>query len=170
MQDHHFDFVLDASPEDVWDVMWRQMRRDVTAGPVRIEILHPGDDDGNGLVRHCWFPVPRSLLSGGRGQSWEWITEADRPHGWRYDAVGRPPWSRATGWTRLEDAGGSRTRLHFRETYEVGNPVTRALLEHRVHRFISRDNDRLLEDSVNAMLRRLRDRRAREGTGPEPVP
>jgi len=36
--------------------------RDVT-----IEILHPGDAEGDGLVRHCAFPVPKWLLSGGRG-------------------------------------------------------------------------------------------------------
>ncbi|HVA74627.1 MAG TPA: hypothetical protein VNF71_08680 [Acidimicrobiales bacterium] len=32
-----------------------------------IEILHPGDAEGDGLVRHCAFPVPKWLLSGGRG-------------------------------------------------------------------------------------------------------
>ena len=68
----------------------------------RIEILHPGDDDGNGLVRHCYFPVPKWLLSGGVGQSWEWLTEVKPFESWRYDAVGKPLWSRATGWTRLD--------------------------------------------------------------------
>ena len=27
---------------------------------VKIEILHPGDDIGNGLVRHCHFPCRSS--------------------------------------------------------------------------------------------------------------
>lgn len=160
MQDHRFDFVVDAPPEDVREVLWRQMRRDVSTDTVRIEILHPGDEIGNGLVRHCWFAVPRYLLSGGRGQSWEWLTEVTE-RSWRYDAVGRPPWSQATGWTELEDAGPGRTRLRFRETYEVQQPVLRALLERRVHDFVSRDNDRLLEASVQAMLARLRERRSR---------
>lgn len=162
MQDHRFEFVVHAPPEDVRTVLWRQLRRDVDTGSVRIEILHPGDAHGNGLVRHCWFPVPRYLLSGGRGQSWEWITEVTE-RSWRYDAVGRPPWSLATGWTELEDAGGGRTRFRFRETYEVQHPLLRPLLERRVHAFISRDNDRLLEAAVNAMLARLRERRRRDG-------
>jgi hypothetical protein len=162
VQDHHFDFVVDGPPEDVWDVMWRQMRRGVETDSVRIEIYHPGDEQGNGLVRHCWFPVPRYLGSKGRAQSWEWITESERPRGWRYDAVGKPLWSRATGWTRLEDLGDGRTRMHFRETYEVFNPVMRALLEKRVHTFISKDNDRLMEAMVNALLQRLEERRKRD--------
>ncbi|MHB8220883.1 MAG: polyketide cyclase / dehydrase and lipid transport family protein [Acidimicrobiales bacterium] len=159
MQDHSFDFVVEGTREDVWEVMWRQMRRDVATDSVAIEVYHPGDDTGNGLVRHCRFPVPRYLMSKGRGQSWEWITEAARPESWRYDAVGKPLWSRATGWTRLERVDDLHTRVHFRETYEAFNPLVRALLERRVHRFISKDNDRLIEASLHAMLRRLHDRR-----------
>src|SRR5271166_6088825 len=112
------------------------MRKGVVTETVTIDIFHPGDEDGNGLVRHCSFPVPRYLLSRGRAQSWEWITEAERPLTWRYDAIGKPRWSRASGWTRLEGLGEGRTRVHFRETYEAFNPVMRALLERRVHHFI----------------------------------
>ena len=78
MQDHRFDFVVDGKPEEVWDVMWKQNRVGIETDTVKIEIFHPGDEEGNGLVRHCHFPVPKYLLSGGRAQSWEWITEAKR--------------------------------------------------------------------------------------------
>jgi hypothetical protein len=132
------------------------MRAGFTSDTVTIEVFHPGDEDGNGLVRHCRFPVPRYLLSGGRAQSWEWITEARRPVSWRYDGVGKPLWSRASGTTRLEDLGGGRTRVHFRETYEVFNPVMRRLLERRVHDAISRGNDRLIEASLVRALAELR--------------
>lgn len=159
MQDHRFDFVVEASPEDVWDVMWSRIRRGFETEKVKIEIYFPGDAEGNGLVRHCWFPVPRYLLSGGRAQSWEWITESQRPISWRYDAIGKPLWSRASGWTRLEDLGEGRTRVHFRETYEVCNPLVRTLLEKPVHRFISKDNDQLIEASLKASLRRLEEER-----------
>ncbi|HEX4244314.1 MAG TPA: hypothetical protein VHY77_02015, partial [Acidimicrobiales bacterium] len=113
------------------------------------------DEEGNGLVRHCYFPVPKYLLSGGKAQSWEWITEATRPVSWRYDAIGKPLWSKASGWTRLEDLGGGKTRVYFRETYDVFNPLMRVLLEKRVHDFISKDNDRLIEASLHASLRKL---------------
>ena len=163
MQVHTFNFVVDGTPEEVWDVIWRRTRAGFTSDTVTIEILHQGDDEGNGLVRHCHFPVPKYLFSGGRAQSWEWITEARRPVSWRYDAVGKPLWSRASGGTRLEDLGGGRTRVHFRETYEVFNPVMRLLLERRVHRFISEGNDKLIEASIVRALAAL------HGTEPDPT-
>jgi len=163
VQDHRFDFVVEATPDEVWDVIWTTTRAGVDTPTYKIEILHQGDDAGNGLVRHCTFPVPRYLLSGGRAQSWEWITESVRPVSWRYDAIGKPLWSRASGWTRLEDVGGGRTRVHFRETYEAFNPLLRALLEKRVHRFISRDNDKLIEASIVRSLERRRRKRAESG-------
>jgi hypothetical protein len=155
VQVHTFEFVVDGTPEEVWDIRWRRMRAGFTSDAVTIEVLHPGDEDGNGLVRHCCFPVPRYLLSGGRAQSWEWITEARRPVSWRYDAVGKPLWSRASGGTRLEDLGGGRTRVHFRETYEVFNPLMRRLLERRVHDAISKGNDALIEASLVRSLAEL---------------
>ncbi|MGO8871119.1 MAG: polyketide cyclase / dehydrase and lipid transport family protein [Acidimicrobiales bacterium] len=159
MQEHRFDFVVEGTPEEVWDVYWRGMRVDVETDAVSIEILHPGDEQGNGLVRHCHFRVPRYLLSGGRAQSWEWITEAVRPVAWRYDAIGKPLWSRASGWTRLEDLGSGSTRVHFTETYDAFNPVSRRLLERRVHDFISRGNDELIEASLVRSLRKLHERK-----------
>ena len=74
---------------------------------------------------------------------------------WRYDAVGKPLWSRASGGTRLEDLGGGRTRVHFREIYEVFNPVMRLLFERRVHHFISKGNDKLIEASIVRSLAAL---------------
>jgi hypothetical protein len=156
LQEHRFDFVVEGTPEEVWDALWKYTRMDIETDTVKIEILHPGDEAGNGLVRHCHFPVPKYLLSGGRAQSWEWITEAQRPVSWRYDAVGKPLWSKASGLTRLEDLGDGRTRVYFRETYEVFNPLMRVLFEKRVHQFISKDNDRLIEASLVRTLKKLR--------------
>ena len=146
MQRHEFSFELSAPPPDVWEVFWyrgpdRPQPKDVKT---RIEILHPGDEIGNGLVRHCYFPVPWWLGSKGVGQSWEWLTEVTPYESWRYDAVGKPLWSRATGWTRLADLGDGRTRVTFIEEYEAFNPIMRVLLEKTVHQRLSRDNDTIL--------------------------
>ena len=162
MQEHRFDFVVDAPPEVVWDVMWRRVRAGFTSDTVTIDVLHPGDADGNGLVRTCRFPVPRYLLSKGRARSWEWITGARRPVSWHYDAIGKPLWSRASGGTRLEDLGDGRTRVHFHETYEVVNPLMRLLFERRVHEAISADNDELIEAALRRQLA--------EHAAPEPGP
>jgi hypothetical protein len=146
VQRHEFSVELDAPREEVWNVFWyrapdRPQPKDVRT---RIEILHPGDEDGNGLVRHCYFPVPKWLLSGGVGQSWEWLTEVKPYESWRYDAVGKPLWSRATGFTRLEEVSDGRTRVTFIEEYEAFNPVMRVLFERIVHQRLSRDNDTIL--------------------------
>ncbi len=123
---------------------------------------------GEGLIRHCTFRVPRYLFSGGVGNSWEWLTEVKLHESWKYDAIGKPLWSQAEGRTRLEDLGDGRTRLHFTETYHAFNPILRALLEKRVHHFISKDNDKLIKSSVNAGLAAMRKAAARraekEGT------
>ena len=80
------------------------------------------------------------------------------PRRWRYDAIGKPLWSEATGVTELVDLGDGRTRVHFTETYHVFNPVMRALLEKRVHAFISKDNDVLMKQGVEAGLKAMRRR------------
>ncbi|HXW31645.1 MAG TPA: hypothetical protein VEJ21_01035 [Acidimicrobiales bacterium] len=158
MQHHEFSVVVEGTTEELWSLFWYRGPRPPGSGPggVHIEILHPGDAVGEGLVRHCTFRVPRYLLSGGVGHSWEWLTQVKPYESWRYDAVGKPLWSRAEGRTRLEDLGDGSTRVHFSETYEAFNPVMRALLEKRVHRFISRGNDALIGDALAEGVRRLR--------------
>jgi hypothetical protein len=161
MQEHHFFVDIPATPDELWELFW--LRRALTQnGDVTIEVLHRGDETGEGLVRHCTFRVPRYLLSGGRGQSWEWLTEVKPKVSWKYNAVGKPLWSEAEGRTRLEDLGDGGTRVHFSETYRAFNPIMRLLLEKRVHAFISKDNDRLIRDSLTAGVQMLRAARAKD--------
>ena len=106
-----------------------------------ITILKDGDEDGAGLVRTATFPVPKWLLSGGVAESFEVVTEARKNEYARYEAVGKPLWSKTSGWHTLEAVDDNTTRLTFVEIYEVKNPILRRLFEKRVHAFISRDND-----------------------------
>ncbi len=167
VQEHHFSVDIAATPDELWELFW--LRRALTQnGDVTIEILHPGDAIGEGLVRHCTFRVPRYLLSGGRGQSWEWLTEVTPKVSWKYDAVGKPLWSQAEGRTRLEDLGDGQTRVHFSETYRAFNPIMRLLLERRVHDFIPKDNDRLIKESLTKGVQMMRAARAKDGTPEAP--
>ena len=109
MQEHHYEIVLDATPEEVWEVFWYRGPDKPKPELVTIEILHPGNEIGEGLVRHCTFPVPKVLGSGGVGKSWEWVTQVKPYESWRYDAVGKPLWSRAVGHISLDDLGDGRT-------------------------------------------------------------
>jgi hypothetical protein len=161
VQRHEYSVDVNAPPEEVWEVFWYRAPDRPQAKIGRIDILHPGNEVGEGLVRHCEFPVPKWLLSGGRGQSWEWLTEVKPYESWRYDAVGKPLWSRAEGHTRLEDLGDGRTRIHFQESYEAFNPVMRVLLERAVHRRLSRDNDSILA-ALEGGVRWHRRRKQRE--------
>ena len=87
---------------------------------------------------------PLRTLAMALRRAWEWLTQVKPYESWRYDAIGKPLWSTATGHTRLEDLGDGRTRVHFEETYHAFNPVMRVLLERYVHRRLSRDNDTIL--------------------------
>ena len=156
LREHSFSIDVDASPEEVWEVFWYRGNDRPKNKIGTIDILHPGDEVGNGLVRHCTFPVPRFLLSGGVGQSWEWVTQVVPNVSSHYEAVGKPLWSRAEGWHRLEEIGGGRTRVHFRETYHAFNPVMRFFLERWVHRLISKDNDKLIRAAIEQAIARQR--------------
>lgn len=167
MQQHQFSFELEATREEVWAALHPRPhptttgeRRVLEYGSVRIEIVNEGDDKGEGLVRTCRFRVPKILLSGGVGRSWECVTEVSPPAFSRYESVGKPLWSEATGWHRVEDLGDGRTRVEFGETYHAFNPLARLLLERYVHRFISRDNDRLVRGAVEQGVARARQRTA----------
>jgi len=160
MQEHRYHVDIDATVDELWQLFWARIPHTETED-VTIDILYPGNETGEGLIRHCWFRVPQYLLTGGKGQSWEWLTEVKPKESWRYDAVGRPLLSEAVGHTRLEDLGDGRTRVHFSETYHVFNPLLRALLEKRVHAFISKDNDRLIKQSLETGVKYLRAAKAK---------
>ena len=166
MQEHHYEIELDAPPEEVWEVFWYRGADKPKPQLVTIDILHPGNEIGEGLVRHCTFPVPKVLGSGGVGQSWEWVTQVKPYESWRYDAVGKPLWSRAEGHIVLDDLGDGRTRLHFIETYETFNPWMRRIgLEKWVHEKISSDNDSFFE-AINGGLEFHRARKAKVASAP----
>ena len=169
MQQHNFSVELNAPVAEVWDLFWYRAPDRPQGKLGQIHILHPGNEIGEGLVRHCTFPVPKILGSGGVGRSWEWLTQVQLHESWRYDAVGKPLWSRAEGFTRLQDLGGDRTRVHFTETYECFNPWMRRVgLERWVHSRISRDNDTILA-ALEGGLKWHRKRRARESATDDSV-
>ena len=146
MHEHTIELIVDAEVPAVWRTL-HPRRPPGTELPWRIdypggtiEVVADGDEAGQGLVRLCTFRVPRYLLSGGVARSFESIVEARLNELSRYSAVGKPLWSQAEGWHRLEEVGEGRTRLTFWERYHAFNPVLRRLFERRVHHFISAAN------------------------------
>jgi hypothetical protein len=144
--EHSTELIVDAEVPAVWRTL-HPRRPAGTELPWRIEypggsieVVVDGDEAGQGLVRLCTFRVPRYLLSGGVAQSFEIIVQARINEMSRYSAVGKPLWSRADGWHRLEEVGEGRTKLTFWESYHAFNPLLGRLFERRVHRFISAAN------------------------------
>ena len=123
MQSYTVRFHIDAPPRKVWRVLHPPVppnspRPRVLKWPTgSMEILNEGDEAGEGLVRTCVFEVPKYLLSGGKGRSWETVTEAKLNKLSRYVAVGKPLWSRAEGYHELEEQPDGTTVLTFHETY-----------------------------------------------------
>lgn len=164
MQRHEVVFVVEAPPYRVWRMFHPKTPADATVPRSfdhpngSITILRDGDDDGAGLVRTATFPVPKWLCSGGRAESFECVVEARKNEYARYEAVGKPLWSRAQGWHTLEPVGdGSSTRVTFVEIYEAKSRLGR-LLEKRVHDVISRDNTDTYETVLGYLGKVTRER------------
>jgi Polyketide cyclase / dehydrase and lipid transport len=155
MQSFTVRFHVDAPPRKVWRVLHppappNSPKPRVVEWPTgSMEILNEGDEAGEGLVRTCVFPVPKYLLSGGRGRSWETITEAKLNNISRYVAIGKPLWSRAEGYHELAEQPDGTTVVTFHETYHAFNPVLRFFLERPVHAKISRDNIEIYEHALS---------------------
>ena len=153
-------FVFEAPIADVWAVLHPSHSGDqrtnpedprvVEHGRIRIEYLSEGDANGDGLVRHCRFPVPWWM--GRRGESWELLSQVRPPEFARYDSVARSPWLRCTGWHQLTDLGDGRTGVHFHEEYEVRNRFLARFLEGPLQRFNTRVNEGGLVAIVRAGL------------------
>ena len=157
MQVHEYSFIIDAPRDEIWAAMHPPLAqpgtihapRIIEHGNVRIEILNEGDEHGQGLVRHCYFAVPKYLLSGGRAQSWETVSEVRAPEFSRYDAIGKPLWSQAMGWQKLR---GPRRRPHPGDVPR-GVPRLQPGDARRCSRsgctdFISKDNDKLVKAGI----------------------
>ena len=114
-----------------------------------MEILNEGDEAGEGLVAPASSRCPSTCCPGGKGRSWETVTEAKLNKLSRYVAVGKPLWSRAEGYHELEEQPDGTTVLTFHETYHAYNPVLRFLLERPVHAKISRDNLETYEHALS---------------------
>ena len=82
---------------------------------MRVEVVHPGDSDGNGLLRRVIYKMPM----GRTGAALELVTDVEPERGYTYTMLSREPGNDQTGKVRLEPVGPNRTRLHFEERYHL---------------------------------------------------
>lgn len=107
--------------------LWKQYAPAV----LDVEIVYPGDASGNGLLRKVIYPLP----FGRRGESFELVTNVQPDRGYDYQMLR----TGLSGSMSLEPLGPNRTRLRFRESFDLKGPLR--FLEGPIYRFINKKNE-----------------------------
>jgi hypothetical protein len=98
---------------------------------IAVQVLHPGDASGSGLLRRVVFRLP----FGRRGTALELVTDVVPNQGYRYTMISREPGNDQTGRLRLEALGPDRTRLFSSLLspfpFQRGRPSTRCAMMFR---------------------------------------
>jgi hypothetical protein len=137
VREHRFTLDIPHPVEKVWALFQRyDLWTEYAPMVLRVDVLYPGDERGNGLLRRVIYRLP----FGRRGSALELVTDVEPGRGYTYTMLSRRPGDDQTGRVRLEPLGPDRTRLHFEERYHLTNPILR-LLEGPIYRFINRQNE-----------------------------
>ncbi len=143
MREHRYSVELPHAPERLWALMQDYDRwPDYAPMVLRVEVLHPGDAKGNGLLRRVIYKLPL----GRQGSALELVTEVETARGYAYTMISRTPGNDQTGRVRLEPLAGGRTRLDFEERYNLDTRPWK-WFEAPIYRFINRQN----EDSMRRL-------------------
>ena len=137
MREHRFTLEIPHPVERVWALfqrydLWTQYAPMV----VGVEVIHPGDEKGNGLLRRVIYKMPL----GRRGSAIELVTNLQPGSGYDYTMLSRRPGNDQTGRVTLEPLGPDRTLLRFEERYNLTNPILKRF-EGFIYRFINRQNE-----------------------------
>jgi hypothetical protein len=145
MREHEFSIELSESAARLWALFQRyDLWKEYAPAVLDVEILWPGDADGNGLLRKVIYPLP----FGRRGESYELVKNV-RP-GRSYDYVMLR--SGLSGSLTLEPQGPNRTRLRFRERFHLRTPVLR-WFEGSIYRFINKKNEESMHGAAAWLAR-----------------
>jgi hypothetical protein len=137
VREHRYAVEFPHSAERLWALMQDYGRWSEYAPMVlRVDVLHPGDAHGNGLLRRVVYKLP----FGRRGAALELVTDVEPARGYSYTMLSREPGNDQTGRLRLEPLGPDRTRLHFEERYHLTRAPWR-WFEAPIYRFINRQNE-----------------------------
>jgi hypothetical protein len=130
---HEYAVELPHSAARLWALFQRyDLWKEYAPAVLEVEIVWPGDADGNGLLRKIVYPLP----FGRRGESFELVKNVRPERGYDYVMLR----SGLSGSMTLEPLGPNRTRLRFRETFHMTTPVLR-WFEGPIYRFINRKNE-----------------------------
>ena len=133
MRHHEYTVDLPHSAPRLWALfqsydLWKEYAPAV----LEVEIVYPGDGQGNGLVRKVIYPLP----FGRRGESFELVKNVRPNRGYDYVMLR----GGLSGSVSLESIGANRTRLRFRESFHLDHPILR-WFEAPIYRFINKKNE-----------------------------
>ena len=141
MRRHEFTRDLAHSPRRLWALFQRyDLWKEFAPGVLEVEIVWPGDADGNGLLRRVVYPLP----FGGRGESFELVKNVRAAEGYDYVMLR----TGLSGSVSLEPLGPNRTRLRFRETFHLRTPILR-WFEGSIYRYINKRNEASMQGASN---------------------
>ena len=133
MRHHEFTIDLPASAPRLWALFQRyDLWKEYAPGVLDVEIVYPGDADGNGLLRKVVYPLPL----GRRGESFELVKNVRPNAGYDYVMLR----TGLSGSMSLERLGPNHTRLRFRESFHMRTPVLR-WFEGPIYRIINKKNE-----------------------------
>lgn len=141
MREHRYTLDMPHDVERIWALM-QDYDRWAAYAPmvVGVEVLHPGDAGGNGLLRRVLYKMPL----GRRGCALELVTDVRPNEGYTYRMIGRQPGQDQTGTVRLEALGPTSTRLHFEERYHLDKAPFK-WFEGPIYTFINKQNEKSMQ-------------------------
>jgi hypothetical protein len=136
LRHHEYTIELPHSAQRLWALFQRyDLWKEYAPAVLDVEIVYPGDQDGNGLVRKVVYPLP----FGRRGESFELVKNVRPGRGYEYVMLR----GGLSGSVSLEPIGPNRTRLSFRESFHIDTMIL-SWLEAPIYRFINRKNEESL--------------------------
>jgi hypothetical protein len=145
MREHEFTIDLPASSARLWALFQRyDLWKEYAPAVLDVEIVWPGDAEGNGLLRKVVYPLP----FGRRGESFELVTNVRPGLGYDYLMLR----TGLSGSVALEPQGSNRTRLRFRERFHMTTPVLR-WFEAPIYRFINKKNEESMRGAAEWLAR-----------------
>ncbi|HEX9683798.1 MAG TPA: SRPBCC family protein [Acidimicrobiales bacterium] len=137
MREHRYTMDLPHRAERMWALFGDYDRwADYAPMVIGVEVLWPGDDHGNGLLRRVIYKMPL----GRTGSALELVHDVDPGRAYTFTMIGRRPGTDQTGRVTLEPVDGTSCRLHFEERYHLTSAPWR-WFEGPIYRFINRQNE-----------------------------
>ena len=141
MREHRYSIDMPHSAKRIWTLMQDYPRwADYAPMVLKVEVIHPGDDKGNGLLRRVTYKMPM----GRQGCAIELVTDVVPEAGYTYRMVGRQAGQDQTGKVTLEAMSPDKTRLHFEERYHLDKAPFK-WFEGQIYGFINKQNEKSMQ-------------------------